>query len=157
MSAIIENINGTTYYNGVPMPHVHPVTSTLWELDQNLHVDCRIGDLAVCIWVREGFQFDGASIPRVCWRLCGHPMEAPRLVASVVHDWLYRAQVCDRELADRIFNRICKDVDMSSLRTGPEYYALRWFGWAAWNANNTWPSISEARKLGHFETRMLPS
>ena len=39
--------------------------------------------------VPAGFETDGASIPRFLWRICGHPMEAPRLYLAIIHDWFY--------------------------------------------------------------------
>jgi hypothetical protein len=151
----IEIINNITYYNGVAMPLVTPggVKGT-WRLLEPYHVDIKLSDGSVFeFWIKAGFVFDGASIPRFLWRLCGHPLEAPRIAAALAHDWLYRAQVTDRDIADDIFNILCKRVGMACWRTGPEYYALRIFGWAAWRANHKWPLISEARALGSYEIK----
>ena len=153
MAVKTEIIGDTTYWNGVPMPHVTPgVVAGTWRLTQTYHFAATLPEgRAFEIWIREGFIFDGASIPRALWRVCGAPMEIPRVAAALMHDWLYRAQVCERALADEIFNYVCKLVGMSSWRTGPEWLALWLFGWAAWNDNHEWPKISEARKLGCFE------
>lgn len=148
----IEVINNITYYNGVAMPLVTPggVKGT-WRLLEPYHIDVELPDGSVFeFWIKAGFVFDGASIPRFLWRLCGHPLEAPRIAAALIHDWLYRAHLTDRETADDIYNSICKDVGMTCLRTGPEWAALRAFGRFAWNGNNNWPSISEARNMGEM-------
>jgi hypothetical protein len=149
----IMTVGDSTYYNGVEMPHVHSVSKYEYMLDRNWTVTLSLGEKSVTIWIKAGFKFDGASIPRALWRLCGHPLEAPRIAAALAHDWLYRAQVTDREIADDIFNILCKRVGMACWRTGPEYYALRLFGWAAWRANHEWPLISEARALGSYEIK----
>ena len=134
MAVRTEIIGGTTYWSGVPMPHVTPGTvKGTWILTRNYHYAAVLPDgRAFEIWIREGFTFDGASIPRALWRLCGTPMEAPRIAAALIHDWLYCAHVCDRALADEIFNFACKTVGMGAWRTGPEWLALRACGWAAW-------------------------
>jgi hypothetical protein len=154
MAVKTEIICGTTWWNDVPMPHVTPgVVAGEWRLDQNYHFGGVLPDgRAFVIWIRHGFTFDGASIPRSLWRVCGAPMEIPRIAAALIHDWLYRAQVCERDLADEIFNFVCKTVGMSSWRTGPEWAALRAFGGSAWNENRKeWDKISAARELGSFE------
>lgn len=137
MAVKTEIIGDTTYWNGVPMPFVTPgVVAGEWRLARTYHFAGILPDGRVFeIWILEGFTFDGASIPRALWRLCGTPMEIPRIVAALMHDWLYRAQVCERALADEIFNCVCKTVGMSSWRTGPEWAALRAFGGAAWNGH----------------------
>lgn len=149
MSAEIIEKDGSTFYNGIAMPHTHP-GSVKGEvvLDRNWTVSFDLDDVRYDIWVAAGFRFDGASIPRALWRLCGHPLEAPRLAAALAHDWLYRAQVTSREEADDIFNHLCKRVGLPAWRTGPEWAALRLCGWAAWKANHEWSKIAEARRQG---------
>lgn len=90
--------------------------------------DGRVFEIAVDV----DFVFDGASIPRWLWRVCGHPLSIPRVAAALAHDWLYAAQVCDRELADDIYRAICRQVGIGGFAAGVEYYALRWFGGSAW-------------------------
>lgn len=85
--------------------------------------------------VRVGFRFDGCSVPRALWRLCGHPMEVPRVAAALAHDWLYAAHACDRETADAIYAAICRMVGMGSVRTWIEHKAIRLCGGAAWRGH----------------------
>lgn len=87
------------------------------------------------IMVAAGFIFDGASIPRALWRLCGHPMSVPRVAAALAHDWLYSAHVCDRAVADEIYRVLCKRVGISGFCAGTEYYTLRHFGGSAWKSH----------------------
>lgn len=106
------------------------VVSVAWEVSGVLP-DGR----AFTVRVAVGFSFDGCSVPRLLWRLCGHPMEVPRVAAALAHDWLYAAHVCDRETADEIFREICKLVGLGAIRRNVEYYALRVAGGAAWNSH----------------------
>ena len=85
--------------------------------------------------VRVGFSFDGCSVPRLLRRLCGHPMEVPRVAAALAHDWLYAAHVCDRATADEIFREICRMAGLSALRYNTEYWTLRVAGGAAWKSH----------------------
>lgn len=101
------------------------------------------------VTIARGFSFDGCSIPRLLWRLCGHPMEIPRVAAALAHDWLYAAHVCDRALADAIYRAICLAIGMSSARAAIEYRALRWFGGSAWKSHGAADQTS-ARALGHL-------
>ena len=146
--------NGVTYYGKVPMPQVTPAAvKGTWRLLEPYNVAVVCKGKRYSFWIQPGFEFDGASIPRALWRLCGHPMEAPRIAAALIHDWLYRAQVLDRGVADEIFNILCKEVGMSAWRTGPEWAALRIFGRVAWNGNHEWNKIAAARELGVLDVK----
>lgn len=80
--------------------------------------------------VPAGFVTDGASIPRFLWRLCGHPMETPRICAAVAHDYMYSVgePTWTRAEADATYRDILKAVGVSAWRANVEYYALRIFG-----------------------------
>ena len=106
------------------------VVSVAWEVSGVLP-DGR----AFSVRVAVGFSFDGCSVPRALWRLCGHPMEVPRVAAALAHDWLYAAHVCDRATADMIFREVCKLVGLGAIRRNVEYYALRVAGGAAWKSH----------------------
>ena len=41
------------------------------------------------IIIPEGFQFDGASIPSIFWRMMGTPFTPNYIEAAAIHDWLY--------------------------------------------------------------------
>jgi hypothetical protein len=42
------------------------------------------------VTVPEGFEFDGASIPRVAWRIIGTPFAPDVVIGGLVHDYLYK-------------------------------------------------------------------
>ena len=87
------------------------------------------------IEVKAGFVFDGASIPRALWRVCGHPLEAPRIAAALAHDWIYAARACARSDADMIYRAICKMVGIPSVCYNTEYVVLWSCGWIAWRGH----------------------
>jgi len=116
-------------YHGDPATGKH-IVSIAWEVSGVLP-DGRIFSVRVNI----GFAFDGCSVPRSLWLLCGDPMEVPRVAAALAHDWLYAAHVCDRKTADAIYAAICSAVGMGAIRTWVEHKALRFCGGAAWNGH----------------------
>lgn len=84
--------------------------------------------------VPKGTQTDGASIPRILWRVCGHPLEAPRCYAAALHDWLYGGGVKDvtRAQADRCYYLLLRHFGTPMWKAKMEYWALRMFGWTHW-------------------------
>ena len=125
-----------TRYGGVFMPRVEGVRGSIVRLVSDWHVDGILPDgRALHIDVRAGFEFDGASIPRFLWRVCGHPLEAPRIAAALAHDWIYAARACARSDADMIYRAICKMVGIPALCYNTEYVVLWSCGWIAWRGH----------------------
>lgn len=102
----------------------------LWELAE----DWSIETSKYVIVVRAGFVTDGASVPRMAWFLAGHPMESPRVLAALAHDWLYASHACSRAEADEIYREILLGY-RAAWRVAVEYSALRLFGAAAWESS----------------------
>ena len=125
-----------TTYGRVEMPVVAVVKGSTAVLQMDWRVDGILPDGRVFyIEVKAGFVFDGASIPRALWRLCGHPLEAPRIAAALAHDWIYASRACARADADAIYREICRMVGIAWICRNNEYEVLRWFGWIAWNGH----------------------
>ena len=66
----------------------HPIVE-LGEKDSVLQEDWTVEVNGFRFLVPAGTSTDGASIPRFLWRVCGHPLESPRLYAALLHDWIY--------------------------------------------------------------------
>lgn len=81
-----------------------------------------------------GFETDGASIPRFLWRVCGTPLQTPRLYAALVHDYLYGGgdKYATRADADALFRDIQIALGVSRVKAYIEYYALRLCGASHW-------------------------
>lgn len=86
-----------------------------------------------CLKVPKGFVTDLASVPRVLWVF--FPPYGKYTEAAVVHDYLY-SEINDtginRELADKIFNHIMKELGVSFYKRNSMYRAVRTFGEASW-------------------------
>lgn len=105
---------------------IEPAGKELWELISDYGVKAD----GEAYFVPKGFRFDGASIPRFLWRLCGHPLTQPRVYAACLHDYLYNlgGNSSDRKIADSLYRDMLKALGISAFVAGVEYYAVRWFG-----------------------------
>ncbi len=88
------------------------------------------------IQIKEGYKYDGASIPRFWWRVAGTPFTGKYTVASLVHDALYSAEIFPRKKCDLIFLEIMEDYKVGYFSRLSKYNAVRWFGWSAWHSHN---------------------
>ena len=132
-------------------PIIRLPLSPLGEKDAVLmeewHVDDVFGFRFV---VPAGTRTDGASIPRFLWRLCGHPLQAPRVYAALLHDWLYGgissvtlaegAWPCEltRREADECYHALLRHFGVPAWVALVEYYALRLFGARHYKKDGSW-------------------
>ena len=96
-------------------------------------IEYATGPLGV-VTVPKFFVSDGCSMPRLFWRLIGHPFDTRYLREAILHDWLYRYQPCGRKAADLIF-RAALVGRIGPLRRWAIYWGLRIGGWLAWRRN----------------------
>lgn len=94
------------------------------------------GALTECgfVTIKAGFLSDGASIPRVCWSIIGHPYEG-YLQAAAVHDWLYRkgnGYDFTRAEADMVLRDLMEDLGYSWAKRWAFWSAVRAGGWRSW-------------------------
>lgn len=83
------------------------------------------------ITVPVGFDTDFASIPRIFWGIL--PPNGRYGKAAVVHDYCYRTACYDRKTSDVIFLEGMCVLGVGELTKAIIYYAVRLFGWHAWN------------------------
>ena len=136
MNAIVRNF-----------PSVTPRSDGLYEVATSWQVSLQDGETEILLTILPGFIFDGASIPRVLWRLCGTPMDAPRVVAALAHDWLYAAHKTSRETADFVYYDLMRAVGIPWWKCVLELTALRWCGGKAWKSHD-WEDEDFARAHG---------
>ena len=103
-----------------------------WELATDWRVICGTRSLVI----PRGFATDGASIPRALWRVCGTPLDVPRLYAAIVHDYLYSGGVAGvtRAEADAVYRDMQIALGVSRLKAFVEWAALRVCGASHWYA-----------------------
>lgn len=91
------------------------------------------------IRVPVGFECDGQSFPRLLWMI--DTPQGKGAKAGVVHDYLYwmngrqlpNGHHYSRKHSDRIYREALIVTGLSPFRSAVRYYALRLFGWIAWN------------------------
>lgn len=153
MAEVIEK-DGIVYVNGIAMPDYHgtgnPDNKNEKELSKHWSVCIEVDHFNYKIDISAGFKWDGASIPRALWRLCGHPFTCPREAAALAHDWLYASHAVDQETADKIYRELQKKLGINIISRNVEYYTLRLFGGWAWKAKSAL-EIHNANYIGTLE------
>ena len=88
------------------------------------------------IKVPVGFKSDGASVPRLFWRIVFPPGDQKALRAAFVHDWLYRTHPLGwtREAADMLFLKVLLKNNVTKTSAILAWLGVRLFGRKAWNA-----------------------
>lgn len=90
-----------------------------------------IGDFVI----PAGFVTDGASIPiGLRWLF---PFGGRKMVAAVVHDWLYGANICTKEDADLVFKELMEYKEVEPLRVLILYNGVHYLGGSAWTEEST--------------------
>lgn len=82
---------------GLPALTPVPGAGDLWRVD--CHWCSPLVD-GVAVLVRRGFLTDGASVPRLAWRVIGHPFAKDLLPHAIGHDGLYAAELLPRAACD---------------------------------------------------------
>lgn len=82
--------------------------------------------------VHEGFDFDGASIPRALWSLIGSPLSGGYQRSACLHDALYASQLFPRAKCDEIFLEAMKSEGIGRVKRYLMYSAVRAFGASAY-------------------------
>jgi hypothetical protein len=98
-------------------------------LDESVAFD--LGDGRELI-VLEGFEFDGASIPRWAWDRIGHPYMPEFIAAALAHDALYHSHLLTKAESDAIFRELLKVAGVSWFRRDVMTRAVTMFGGQAY-------------------------
>lgn len=80
------------------------------------------------IEITEGFEWNGASIPKIFWFVIGKPTSEKFALASLIHDYLYMMRA-DRGLADNLFRELLDDAKVNGRRVAAMFWAVRIGGW----------------------------
>lgn len=96
------------------------------------------------VLIKAGFVFDGASIPRFCWRIIGHPFQMPLLVCATPHDILYASESFTQSECDWIFIELMQLVKINWIKRNLVWSAVRCGGYFVWKSH-TEKSIDNAK------------
>ncbi|MBQ6351764.1 MAG: DUF1353 domain-containing protein [Lentisphaeria bacterium] len=86
------------------------------------------------VGVPRGFEFDGASVPRLFRPAVGSPLDPEMARAGCTHDFIYRTQPegWTRAEADLMFLCFLLEDGLPVRKALKAYLAVRAFGWVAW-------------------------
>lgn len=86
------------------------------------------------VHVPYGFESDGASVPRLFWRLVFPSSDTKALRAAIAHDYIYRNHPGDwtKAEADQMFYDLLVEDGVPKWRAWIAYKGVDWFGFFAW-------------------------
>ena len=89
-----------------------------------------VGGVRLLLNESEGNSWDGATIPRVCWSVMGHPLEADFRWASLWHDRLCEQTdtIEQRGFADAVFLELLRQSGVGFWRRWAMWLAVRIYG-----------------------------
>jgi hypothetical protein len=87
--------------------------------------------------IPKGYTWDGASIPRIFWRLIGAKTDSAFLIPSMIHDVLcenHNYVNDDRYFADRVFEKLLKVSGVSSFNRWLMFHSVdNWQKFCKWS------------------------
>ena len=135
-------------------PAVRPLEGSDYELAQEFSFRAMVDRVwDVVVHLKPGFRTDGASIPRILWRVFGSPYDPDIFPAAIAHDALYRGEIVERKDADLAFLKMMEKSGVPKKKRRLIYRGVRWFGWITW-LGHTEASVKEARR--HIEISFAP-
>lgn len=126
-------------------PAIRPLKGTDYVLVEDFYFPATVGGWDVVAHVAPGFRTDGASIPRLLWRVLGSPYDPDVIAAAIAHDALYRGEIVPRKDADAAFLALMEACGIAERKRRWLLRGVRWFGWITW-ARHTPESVAEARR-----------
>lgn len=99
-----------------------------------LEQDLRVVWQGRVIFIRAGFESDGASVPRFLWGKISPAIDPRTLRGAIAHDYLYRYTPAGwtRKEADQMFYDIIRQDGLEPLAALAAYIGVRLFGKSSW-------------------------
>lgn len=108
-----------------------------WRLTDAILIRVQIVQGAtVEVSVSRYYTWDGASIPSLCWRLIGKPLDPRFALASLVHDWIceHAETRPQRVFADAMFLWLLRDAGVPKWRQYAMFLAVTAYRRLVWRA-----------------------
>jgi hypothetical protein len=88
------------------------------------------------IAIPAGYHWDGATIPRPCWAIIGHPIDPQFALASLAHDWFceHSATRPIRVMGDAVFLWLLRDAGVPAWRHYAMFLAVSAYRRLIWRA-----------------------
>ena len=106
------------------------------------------------ITIKEGFIYDGASIPELSWSLIGSPFIGEYRIPALIHDAFYKCAdrgVFSRENVDCIFEALMAQFGEDNTTNFIVYQAVDKFGGSSWEKGND----AQANKAKFLEIEVI--
>ena len=120
-------------------PLVRPFSYKLWKLEENYHyVDKLVFDgevLDIDFTISKGFKFDGCSVPRWLKRLTNGANNPQKLLAALIHDYIYFKGNYSKEVADMLFAKLLKEHDVETFIVWQMKWGVVLFAGWAWQGH----------------------
>jgi hypothetical protein len=97
------------------------------------------------ILVKAGFICDGGSVPERFWDEISSPYATRYLLAFILHDAIYAAEIFTRDICDDIFLELMVELNCGWGGRNLAYMAVSQFGDSTWE-DHTPKSIAEAKQ-----------
>ena len=107
---------------------VRHIDGKKWKVINAFLYEKNNGDI---ITVPVGYITDFASIPRLFWRVIGHPA-GKHGKAAVIHDYLYSTHLYSKKESDKIFYNGMRVSGVSWIKVSLMYNIVKWFGKKDW-------------------------
>ncbi len=117
----------------------------------------RIKEDFIALWdnrlieLKVGFEFDGASIPRMFWHIIGSPMSGRYTAATAIHDGLYAVQHTTRREADDCMYDLMRQYQTLWIQAATMHRVCRIVSGRAW-AQNARSGLVEATRINELVT-----
>jgi hypothetical protein len=93
------------------------------------------------IKIPAGFEFDGATVPRVLWTVSGITPWGLHQTAAMIHDYIYVNKgegivpglVLTQKFADKLLKYHFKELGYTPVQCHQVYVYCRVFGWLKWD------------------------
>jgi hypothetical protein len=87
------------------------------------------------VWIPAGYEYDGASIPRIFWSIIGSPFEPRLQAAALAHDWIYLTHIYSRALADEVIYQLTIRSKVNTVKAHIIWAAVRSCGYLPYQNN----------------------
>ena len=92
---------------------------------QELQVGIKYKDKYYSFTIPKNYTYDGATIPRIFWRIIGSKTQPEFLIPSLIHDYMCENHDCvgnDRNLSSKIFKALLLESGVGKIKANTMYF-----------------------------------
>jgi hypothetical protein len=134
-------------------PVEHSNKKEWYRLTENYRSQWERNGVLESIHIKAGYEWDGATIPRILWTPLGYYPMGVLTAPSLIHDYIYvnhgtfnGIDKMSRKESDELFRLHCIKVGVSEKKANLMYNTIRTLGWIYWNDNKLFQTLKLAFK-----------